>query len=384
MIFMAKRHIAPVILSLIIITIGIISSLVIYQYFTNKPIYGKESIVERVVDNEGPDFKTIIHIAEKSVVQIEVRNRYDTFTGSGFLFNEKGDIITNAHVIKDAELIYVRTANAHIYPAAVVGISDETDIAVIRVPQLAGETHLPLERENFAETGDEVIALGSPHGFQNTVTLGIISGTERNFSLEGYNYENIYQISAPITYGNSGGPLIDRNTGYIIGINSVGSSDGTIGFSIPIKEIINEVERWSASVQNENLDFPNTEDILLFDPEKLEQDANYLVEYFFESIQIRDYINSYTLLGTDLQDSLSYSAFREKFIHTVKLNFEIESIETTEENIAEVIANVHIEQKLPNEEEMKNVEFKYIFTISYENDQIKISNFIEEEITETE
>lgn len=381
---MAKRHIAPVILSLIIITIGIISSLVIYQYFTNKPIYGKESIVERVVDNEGPDFKTIIHIAEKSVVQIEVRNRYDTFTGSGFLFNEKGDIITNAHVIKDAELIYVRTANAHIYPAAVVGISDETDIAVIRVPQLAGETHLPLERENFAETGDEVIALGSPHGFQNTVTLGIISGTERNFSLEGYNYENIYQISAPITYGNSGGPLIDRNTGYIIGINSVGSSDGTIGFSIPIKEIINEVERWSASVQNENLDFPNTEDILLFDPEKLEQDANYLVEYFFESIQIRDYINSYTLLGTDLQDSLSYSAFREKFIHTVKLNFEIESIETTEENIAEVIANVHIEQKLPNEEEMKNVEFKYIFTISYENDQIKISNFIEEEITETE
>src|SRR5699024_2071582 len=191
----------------------------------------------------------------------------------------------------------------------------------------------PIEKEELAEIGDEVIALGSPHGFQNTVTLGIISGTERNFSLEGYDYQNIYQISAPITHGNSGGPLIDRDTGYIVGINSVGSKDGTIGFSIPVVEVIDEIESWSASVHNEDLDFPITEDILVFDPEELEQDAIYLTENFFEGIQMRDYINSYTLFGNDVQDEMSYSTFREQFIHTVDLKFEIENVESSDDQI---------------------------------------------------
>jgi len=377
---MAKKQIAPIVLSLIISILLIIFSIILFNHWKGKPVYGVDSIIERVVEDEGPDFKSIIRLAEKTVVQIEAHNKYDTLTGSGFLFNEKGDIMTNAHVVQDAEYIYVRTANAHIYPAALVGISDETDIAVLRVLQLAGESHLPLEKENFAETGDEVIALGSPHGFQNTVTLGIISGTERNFSLEGFKYENIYQISAPITHGNSGGPLIDRDTGFIIGMNSVGSSDGTIGFSIPIKEVIDEVERWSASVHNEDLNFPITEDILLFDPEELEQDANYLVDYFFEGIQMRDYINSYTLFGNVLQDKISYSNFREKFIHTLEIKYDIESIETTEEQIAKAITRVSLEKILPDEDETEQIDLKYTFTISYENDQIKILNLSEEEL----
>src|SRR5690625_3338145 len=377
---MAKKQISSIVLSLIILILLIIFIIILFNHWKGKPVYGVDSIIERVVEDEGPDFKSIIRLAEKTVVQIEAHNKYDTLTGSGFLFNEKGDIMTNAHVVQDAEYIYVRTANAHIYPAALVGISDETDIAVLRVLQLAGESHLPLEKENFAETGDEVIALGSPHGFQNTVTLGIISGTERNFSLEGFKYENIYQISAPITHGNSGGPLIDRDTGFIIGMNSVGSSDGTIGFSIPIKEVIDEVERWSASVHNEDLNFPITEDILLFDPEELEQDANYLVDYFFEGIQMRDYINSYTLFGNVLQDKISYSNFREKFIHTLEIKYDIESIETTEEQIAKAITRVSLEKILPDEDETEQIDLKYTFTISYENDQIKILNLSEEEL----
>src|SRR5690625_5642146 len=105
-------------------------------------------------------------------------------TGSVFLYNNKGDIITNAHVIKDADFINIRTADAQSYPAAVVGIGDEVDIAVIRVPQLAGKEFLPIETESLAEIGDEVIDLGSPHGFQNTVTLGMIAGAERDFRSE--------------------------------------------------------------------------------------------------------------------------------------------------------------------------------------------------------
>lgn len=378
---MAKKHLAPIIVSIIISILVIIFFTILFNHWKSKPVYGVDSIIERVVDDEGPDFKSIIRLAEKTVVQIEAHNKYDTLTGSGFLFNEKGDIMTNAHVIQDAEYIYVRTASAHIYPAALVGMSDETDIAVLRVPQLAGESHLPLEKENFAETGDEVIALGSPHGFQNTVTLGIISGTERNFSLEGFKYENIYQISAPITHGNSGGPLIDRETGFIIGINSVGSRDGTIGFSIPINEVIKEVENWSASVHNEDLDFPNTEDILLFDPQELEIDASYLVDYFFEGIQMRDYINSYTLFGNELQDRISYSNFRERFIYTLDIKYEIESLKMTDEQIIQAIALVNFEEVVPDEKETKQINRKYIFTISYENDQIKILNLAEEELS---
>src|SRR5690606_22930593 len=127
----------------------------------------------------------------------------------------------------DADTIYVRTANARVYPAAVIGMGDNTDIAVLRVPQLAGETGLSIDTDRLAEIGDEVIALGSPHGFQNTVTLGIISGTERHFTVDGFDYNNAYQISTLITHGNSGRPLEDRTTGKVIGINSVGTEDGT-------------------------------------------------------------------------------------------------------------------------------------------------------------
>src|SRR5690625_6402566 len=101
-------------------------------------------------------------------------------------YKKKDDILKNSRGMENPEYINVRTENAHIEPAAIVNYRDETDVAVLRVPQLAGETFFPLEKEKFAETGDEVIALGSPHGFQNTVTLGIISGTERNFSIEGF------------------------------------------------------------------------------------------------------------------------------------------------------------------------------------------------------
>src|SRR5699024_6527493 len=153
---------------------------------------------------------SIIHESEKFVVQIEGHNEYEEVTGSGFVFNNKGDIITNAHVVEDADVIYVRTANAHFYPAATVGLSDDTDMAVIRVPQISGTKLLKLEKDMAPEVGDEIITLCSPHCFQNTVTLGIISGSERNFSVDAYNYNNVYQISAQNTQGNSGGPLISR------------------------------------------------------------------------------------------------------------------------------------------------------------------------------
>lgn len=105
------------------------------------------------------------------------------------------------------------------YKGTVIGIGDETDVAVVRVPDLKKVKPLIIAKSK-AETGDEILALGSPLGLENTVTTGIISGLGRSFEIAPYIYSNLYQISAPITHGNSGGPLISAETGEVIGINS--------------------------------------------------------------------------------------------------------------------------------------------------------------------
>ncbi|MCG3420346.1 S1C family serine protease [Oceanobacillus sp. GSFE11] len=339
----------------------------------NNPTINKVNVNEETLD-----LKSIIHEAEKNVIQIEAQNDESTLTGSGFLFNEKGDIITNAHVIRDADTIYVRTANAQIYPAAVVGIGESLDVAVIRVPQLAGKNYLEVEKDLNAEIGDEIIALGSPHGFQNTVTLGIISGAERNFSVDGFDYSNVYQISAQITHGNSGGPLIHRNTGKVVGINSVGTEDGTIGFSIPTNEVIGDIEKWSNEAQNENLEFTSTTDIIDTNtPEQFMEDAEYLIDYFLESIDIRDYVNAYTLLGSNMQSQTSYQDFREEYIHIVKLEYSDLTSNVTETNTVKTTVEVEIESKLENKEKTEMKKHTFEFITDYENDQLKIVEIID-------
>ncbi|WP_337019857.1 S1C family serine protease, partial [Oceanobacillus massiliensis] len=356
---------------------GIISILKIYDNWNSKELTINNPIVNVVADTTTSlDLKSIIHEAEKSVIQVEGQNETSTITGSGFLYNEKGDIITNAHVIQDADAIYVRTSNAEIYPAAVIGIGENDDIAVIRVLQLAGRSTLPLEEDTLAEIGDEVIALGSPHGFQNTVTLGIISGTERNFSVDGFDYSNAYQISAQISHGNSGGPLIKRETGEIIGVNSVGTQDGTIGFSIPIIEVLDQIKQWSNEAQNEQLHFSNVTDLIRSsDSEQNLEGAEYVTDYFLESISIRDYVGAYTLLGSSLQSELTYTEFRNSYIDVVNLDFAEISSSSTENNRIKTTTEVTIERKIPNKEETEKETYLFEFQIGYENDQLKILNY---------
>ncbi|MGP4108818.1 S1C family serine protease [Virgibacillus sp. L01] len=373
---MHKLQIKPLIASAVVVIIGFVLLFFIHNQWGTQNVAVNNPVINKVESSSRSiDLKTIIHESEKSVVQIEGQNEFNTITGSGFLYNNKGDIITNAHVVKDADVIYVRTANARAFPAAVVGMGKDTDIAVIRVPQLAGQNSLTVEKDAQAEMGDEVIALGSPHGFQNTVTLGIISGTERNFSVDGFNYENIYQISAQITHGNSGGPLINRETGKVIGINSVGTEDGTIGFSIPISKVIEKVTKWSNEAQNEQLDFANTSEIgSNTKPKELKENAEYIIDYFFESIIIRDYVGAYTLLGSSMQAENSYSDFRERYIHIIDLEYSDFSSKIVKNDQIETTVNVTVETNLQNKEETKKEVFKYVLTIGNENDQLKILN----------
>lgn len=374
MFLLHKKKYLPTILSVLLLTVGIVLCVLMYNSWNDEELSVNNPTINKVnVNEETLDLKSIIHEAEKNVIQIEAQSDESTLTGSGFLFNEKGDIITNAHVIRDADTIYVRTANAQIYPAAVVGIGDSLDVAVIRVPQLAGKNYLEVEKDLNAEIGDEVIALGSPHGFQNTVTLGIISGAERNFSVDGFDYSNVYQISAQITHGNSGGPLIHRNTGKVVGINSVGTEDGTIGFSIPTNEVIGDIEKWSNEAQNENLEFTSTTDIIDTNtPEQFIEDAEYLIDYFLESIDIRDYVNAYTLLGSNMQSQTSYQDFREEYIHIVKLEYSDLTSNVTETNTVKTTVEVEIESKLENKEKTKKKKHTFEFITHYENDQLKI------------
>nr|WP_249226168.1 trypsin-like peptidase domain-containing protein [Oceanobacillus jordanicus] len=376
---MHKKKYLPIILSVLLLTIGIVLCVLMYNSWNDEELSVNNPTINKVnVNEETLDLKSIIHEAEKNVIQIEAQNDESTLTGSGFLFNEKGDIITNAHVIRDADTIYVRTANAQIYPAAVVGIGESLDVAVIRVPQLAGKNYLEVEKDLNAEIGDEIIALGSPHGFQNTVTLGIISGAERNFSVDGFDYSNVYQISAQITHGNSGGPLIHRNTGKVVGINSVGTEDGTIGFSIPTNEVIGDIEKWSNEAQNENLEFTSTTDIIDTNtPEQFMEDAEYLIDYFLESIDIRDYVNAYTLLGSNMQSQTSYQDFREEYIHIVKLEYSDLTSNVTETNTVKTTVEVEIESKLENKEKTEMKKHTFEFITDYENDQLKIVEIID-------
>ncbi|WP_235728233.1 S1C family serine protease [Metabacillus indicus] len=169
----------------------------------------------------------------------------DYSQGSGFLINGSGDILTNAHVVEGSLDVTVRSSQGEELTGSVIGYSNEVDIAVIRVAGLSGQEPLELELGEPSKLGDEVIALGSPKGYENTATLGNISGVGRTFYIPPHEYEGIYQISAPIAPGSSGGPLLDKNTEKAIAINSArDNQEVNIGFSIPIYKVMNQITDW--------------------------------------------------------------------------------------------------------------------------------------------
>ncbi|MBC5638142.1 trypsin-like peptidase domain-containing protein [Ornithinibacillus sp. BX22] len=187
--------------------------------------------------------KDIIQEAQTKVVKIELA---DGSIGSGFLYNDMGDVITNAHVVHGVKEVTIVTSDEQQFTGTVIGISSDIDIALVRVEGLQGLEPLSI-RMDKVEVGEDVLALGNPLGLDNTVTTGIISGVGRDFELPPYTYSDAYQISAPIAPGNSGGPLLLSETGEVIGINSAASEVGTIGFSIPIIDVLSLIKGWSAS-----------------------------------------------------------------------------------------------------------------------------------------
>jgi serine protease Do len=156
--------------------------------------------------------------------------------GSGFVYDNRGHILTNNHVVENAEKITVAFYDGVEAPAKVVGTDKQTDVAVIKVDNTSYPA-LPKGDSAKLKVGELVMAVGSPFELSQSVTTGIISALERN--AVGINeYESFIQTDAPINRGNSGGPLVNMN-GEVIGINSaiVSGSTGNdgIGFAIPMK-----------------------------------------------------------------------------------------------------------------------------------------------------
>ena len=161
------------------------------------------------------------------------QERKSAALGSGFIIDEKGIVVTNNHVIQDAEDIIIRINDDREFKAKVIGADPLSDIAVLQLE--TNEKFVPVKFGNSdkARIGDGVIAIGNPFGLGGTVTSGIISARNRALGLS--RYEDYIQTDASINSGNSGGPLFDMN-GDVIGINTaiLGRSGSIgIGFAIP-------------------------------------------------------------------------------------------------------------------------------------------------------
>lgn len=166
--------------------------------------------------------------------------------GSGFIVSEDGYIITNNHVIGNADKITVRLSNHEEYVAKVIGSDDKTDIALIKINVKHALPTVPLGKSADLRVGDWVIAIGNPFGLEQTVTAGIVSAKGR--VIGGGPYEDFIQTDASINPGNSGGPLLNLK-GEVVGINAAifsqtGGNIG-IGFAIPIdlaKSIVTQLK----------------------------------------------------------------------------------------------------------------------------------------------
>jgi S1-C subfamily serine protease len=164
-----------------------------------------------------------------------------TATGSGFVVDEDGTIITNAHVVDGASKVTVSfEEGGEAVDADVKGVDDDTDIAVLKIdPEGLDLTVLPLGDSSDVDVGDPVVAIGNPFGLQRTVTTGIVSALQRQLDApSGFPISDVIQTDASINPGNSGGPLLDAQ-GRVIGINSqiaTGGGQGSvgIGFAVPI------------------------------------------------------------------------------------------------------------------------------------------------------
>ncbi|HEU0033752.1 MAG TPA: trypsin-like peptidase domain-containing protein [Kofleriaceae bacterium] len=163
-------------------------------------------------------------------------------TGSGFVWDEEGHIVTNFHVIQHGNKASVTLNDGTTYPAKIIGTAPDKDLAVLKIDAPASKLKkLPIGESSKLEVGQKVLAIGNPFGLDQTLTTGVISGLGREIkSVTQRSIFDVIQTDASINPGNSGGPLLD-SSGRLIGINtaiySPSGANAGIGFAVPVDTI---------------------------------------------------------------------------------------------------------------------------------------------------
>jgi putative serine protease PepD len=259
----ARRGIAPWQLALTALVIGLIggaAGAAVVVGADDNPSATSTTVSVPVITSSGPvaggsKANPVVTVADKvlpSVVSIDVRGKSEEVTGSGFVYDAQGRVVTNNHVIEPAAksgTIRVILPDGSVRAASIVGRSPSYDIAVIELDNADGLVPATLGQSSPVRVGEAVVAIGSPLGLNATVTSGIISATHRPVTTGGSgetSFINALQTDAAINPGNSGGPLVDLD-GFVIGVNSAIATLGTttggqsgsigVGFSIPIDQV---------------------------------------------------------------------------------------------------------------------------------------------------
>jgi S1-C subfamily serine protease len=195
----------------------------------------------------------LFQAASRSVVYITtstVQTGYFNFnatemplgTGSGFIWDDQGHIVTNFHVLEDASRAQVMLPDQSIYSARFVGAAEDKDLAVLKIDAPSGKLlPIPIGASKDLQVGQKAFAIGNPFGLDQTLTTGVVSGLGREIrARNGHTIDGVIQTDAAVNPGNSGGPLLD-SAGRLIGVNTAiyspsGASAG-IGFAIPVDTV---------------------------------------------------------------------------------------------------------------------------------------------------
>ena len=205
-------------------------------------------------NNKDLSLNDLFELVENSIVQVTKTmppanpfgpdKENTTSLGSGFIYNNKGYIVTNNHVVENAKVVDVTLINGDRYTANVTGTDAFSDLAVIKINENTTTTTTipkPLVVGNSSElrVGDQVVAVGNPFGLESSMTTGIVSQIGRLLSIDerGFSIPNAIQTDALINPGNSGGPLLNMK-GEVIGVNTAGIFPGGIGLAVPSNTVL--------------------------------------------------------------------------------------------------------------------------------------------------
>lgn len=238
--------------SVFVFLVGIAVGLMLLQPQTVIDAPGTRQVVQEqrtvvIKSNASSPLPAIFNTTQHSVVSVQAQSASGELAqgaqGSGFVYDTKGHIVTNEHVIQDADEVEVQFTSGTVLPATVVGSDPYSDLAVLKVdPARVQELNpLPLGDADTVTVGEQVAAIGNPFGLDGSMTAGIVSQKNRLLRTQGdFSIPNVIQTDAAINPGNSGGPLLDMS-GAVIGINTAIQSRtrtfAGIGFAVSVETI---------------------------------------------------------------------------------------------------------------------------------------------------